>query len=366
MLKQQRAISIPEDTVKVILKIIQQANEPIAAEKIQQQLPGPFRIDNAELLNRILNEQAKTGNIHRWLLFNSKKRFWVHEPQEYIKSKILEIIQQANEPLTAEKIQQRLSAPFRINIKLLKKILNDQVRIKTICKWNPKGSENKFWNQSLENYALRKIGDMLSNSDKGLTRSEMKKALKKSIFGYSVNMAEELVRKSLHNFLKEKKFFEHPPVDGRETARIRISPLNPANYFKKMKKEIEAVYKKLEKAGTPQDEIFQAMNEAFMPQPEKPSQYQDIYKIILDKIVEIDPAARQQAPISIPKLRNSLDLSKKIFDQSIIGLCTQGKVFLNKHAHPVQMNEEEREQMVADGQGNYYVVIVLRKGTENV
>ena len=79
-------------------------------------------------------------------------------------------------------------------------------------------------------------------------------------------------------------------------------------------------------------------------------------------MLKIVPSAAKQAPVWLPDLRNALDLSKDTFDRAVLILAKQGKVFLNKHAHPAQMTDTEKETMIADGQGNYYVVVVLREG----
>ncbi|MCP4345097.1 MAG: hypothetical protein GY795_06170 [Desulfobacterales bacterium] len=368
MLKQQRAISIPEDTVKVILKIIQQANEPIAAEKIQQQLPGPFRIDNAELLNRILNEQAKTGNIHRWLLFNSKKRFWVHEPQEYIKNKILEIIQQTNEPLTAEKIQQHLPVPFRVDMKFINKILNEQIRIGAISEWLPK-KKKRFWSRNLEEYTSKKILEILA--EKRLMLSELDNEIRKSLFGCSEDNAKKIRIEFLKKFLQNKQVVKHPKADRETKNRYSSNPPDPARYIKSVEKEFKKVCDILKEYDISCEQVFQAITDKLMPsfeksgtddenQPSSLEPSQKHYKMILDKIIEIEPAARRQALVSIPDLRIALDLPKQVFDQAILNLASQEKIFLHRHVHPGRMSQEERNQMVADGQGDYYMGVVLR------
>ncbi len=299
-MKQQKVTSIPEDTVKVILKIIQQANEPLSPEKIQQQLPGPFRIDNIKLLNKVLNEQVRMGAIHEWIPKKRKKRFWTQYPEEYASKMILEIL-----------------------------------------------------------------------FNKKLTLSELDDALRKSLFECSKSKAEELRKKILKRFLSDKKLFEHPKAGNERKSRYSSDPLNPARYIKKVEKAFKEVCDRLQKFDISHEQVFQAIAETLMPkyeksstddknQPSNPEPSQELYKMILDKIVEIEPAARRQALVSIVSLRAALNLPKQVFDQAILNLAGQEKIFLHRHVHPGRMNQEELSQMVTDGQGNYYMGVVLR------
>lgn len=332
-MKQQRLISVPEDTVKVILKVIQQANEPLSPEKIQQQLPGPFRVDDAKLLNKVLNEQVRVGAIYEWLPKKRKKRFWTQYPEEYASKMILEIL-----------------------------------------------------------------------SDKKLTLSELDDALRKSLFECSQSKAGELRKKILKRFLDDKKLFEHPKAGNEKKSRYGSDPLNPARYIKKVEKAFKEVCDRLRKFDISREQIFQAVSKELMPQFEKLSseaedhssgidhhfdhpagldsaiqagrdgrnddqchssdvenyQWQELYKMILDKIVEIEPAARRQALVSVSSLRTALNLPKQVFDQAVLNLASQEKIFLHRHVHAGQMSQEERSQMVTDGQGSYYMGVVLR------
>jgi hypothetical protein len=294
-------------------------------------------------------------------------------PGETIKV-IFKVIQQANEPLTAEEIQHRLPGPYKIDLPELTQFLNEQVQTGAVYRWQPKsakGTLKKFWHQGLEAYSFERIVQMLSDSATGMTRKEMKKALKKKLFGYSDAKSEALVRNALKQLLKEQRFFEHPPLNRERVSRIRANPVNPALYFGKVKKEFDAVYSKLNKAGVSPEQIFHALNDILLPGENPYSGIQnpctnetqrshDIYKTIVDKILEIEPAAPQQVLVSVQTLRAALDLSKQAFDQAFLNLESRGEIFLHRHVYPAQMTEDELEQMVTDGRGNYYMGIVLR------
>jgi hypothetical protein len=81
-------------------------------------------------------------------------------------------------------------------------------------------------------------------------------------------------------------------------------------------------------------------------------------------MIDLEPKAKRQAPIWIPDLRKKMNLSKDVFDRELLTLATTGKIFFNRHAHPIQMNDKEKSEMIPDGEGNYYVVAVIREGSE--
>ena len=83
----------------------------------------------------------------------------------------------------------------------------------------------------------------------------------------------------------------------------------------------------------------------------------DLHALMLEKMVEIEPAARQQALVSIRELRASMHLPPEIFDRAILDLANQGKIWLHRHAYPAQA---EQEEVVKDEEGHCYMGMVLR------
>ncbi|MBI5592930.1 MAG: hypothetical protein HY881_20880 [Deltaproteobacteria bacterium] len=59
-----------------------------------------------------------------------------------------------------------------------------------------------------------------------------------------------------------------------------------------------------------------------------------------------------------------MNLPKDVFDRELLTLAKTGKIFFNRHAHPIQMNEKEKSEMIPDGEGNYYVVAVIREESQ--
>jgi hypothetical protein len=65
--------------------------------------------------------------------------------------------------------------------------------------------------------------------------------------------------------------------------------------------------------------------------------------------------------VSIRELRRSAGLVKSAFDKVILSLALQGKVALHHHDFPSSLSPQEREELVRDEQGTYYVGIVPKE-----
>jgi hypothetical protein len=66
-----------------------------------------------------------------------------------------------------------------------------------------------------------------------------------------------------------------------------------------------------------------------------------------------------------PKVRPSMGSQEKAkakadFDQAVLNLYRDRRVYLDRHDHPMRLSDAERKDLVTDGAGNYYVGITLR------
>ena len=75
----------------------------------------------------------------------------------------------------------------------------------------------------------------------------------------------------------------------------------------------------------------------------------------------LDSTKGKPGGLSIPHLRDEIEASKPEFDNAVLDLYKDGKVFLDKHDRPDILTEAERNALVPDGQGDYYNGITERK-----
>ena len=86
-------------------------------------------------------------------------------------------------------------------------------------------------------------------------------------------------------------------------------------------------------------------------------------KLILEGMRQVDFAAMNGALVSLTELRDLLTPyfpAKTDFDQAILTLAQQDRFALHRHVHVGRLSPAERDSLVTDGRGNYFIGIALR------
>lgn len=272
---------------------------------------------------------------------------------------VLKILRCAAAPLTMEDIRRELPGLFKVRAKELEHILDEQLRQNTIYRWRIGKSTRCFWTRAPHLFIRTKILEILS--DRPRSRSELDEALQNELFGCSMYMIRKMRREILKRLFDEKTVFEYPPVGSAKASLLGATPPNPMVYLKKVEDVFRAMYRKLEKAGISYHEAFQCLHKLLATEKADADRLPKLSADVMDHIVAVEPRAGKMAPVSIPMLRSSMDLPKDVFDEVIWELFYQEKIYLHRHAHPSRLDESEREKLIKDDNGNYYVGIVLRK-----
>jgi hypothetical protein len=64
--------------------------------------------------------------------------------------------------------------------------------------------------------------------------------------------------------------------------------------------------------------------------------------------------------VGVRDLRRHVSLAKPQFDDLALRLAREGRVSLHRHDFPASLSPQEREELITDGQGNYYIGLALR------
>ncbi|MFZ3045144.1 MAG: hypothetical protein WA151_04465 [Desulfatirhabdiaceae bacterium] len=290
---------------------------------------------------------------------------------------IKKIISQSQIPLSLEDIHKLLPTLYQPDRQTLSLLMENLVKDDIIYQW-PSKSRNRnprFWNQNLPAFIRKKI--VFSMAESCLTQNQLLKTISKTLFKCSQSASEKCIKQALNDLLAEKRVFEHPPVGRYRKTRFGNQPIAIEKYLDRLLGEMDRVCHILRKVGVTPDQIVEAFHKKMevpknvsvppqsvpLPLPESPAP--NASDQLLQKMVEIEPGALNQIPIWIPDLRKAMRMTKPEFDQAVLTLVGEGKIFLDKHAHPAQLSPSEREQMVSDHTDDYYVVAVIRKGVLN-
>jgi hypothetical protein len=290
------------------------------------------------------------------------------------------IIERSVKPLTADEIHQDIPGLYQLKKPDMVRLLKKEAAAGTFHRWSagPGSRKERFWHQDETAYFQDRILSALSRQM--LTKTDLLENVKKDAVLCSKTQLIRIVNTTLAAHIKEKTLFEILPWGSYKKSRFAARPPDLKVYLDKTRKEFDRVCRKLKNAGIGAEHVFAAFEKmlSLSRTASSPSAAADrenfqttlpepvISEMVLSRIVstmlKISPGAANQAPVWIPDLRKALDLPKSTFDRAILILAKQGTIFLNRHAHPAQMNDAEKEKMIADGQGNYYVVVVLRQG----
>jgi hypothetical protein len=85
---------------------------------------------------------------------------------------------------------------------------------------------------------------------------------------------------------------------------------------------------------------------------------------LLELMDQMEPAIG--ALISLGSLRRQATyIDRADFDDAIIDMATDGVVNLHRHDYPASLTKEEKEDMVPDGRGGYFIGVVRRVAVSN-
>lgn len=90
-----------------------------------------------------------------------------------------------------------------------------------------------------------------------------------------------------------------------------------------------------------------------------PSSSREQFLAALSALLAENP---RQALLSVRDLRARLSFSKPEFDAVALALSREGSVSLHYHDHPHALSESERDLLVEDARGNYYIGIAPGRG----
>lgn len=140
-----------------------------------------------------------------------------------------------------------------------------------------------------------------------------------------------------------EKMLQHPGI-GESSKRILSYHLNWAKKGEsnELSKHVTRIHKQLNKSGGESAK-----------HPAKP----DLIKLMH----QIESGARRGALVTSRDLRRAAGLPKEKFDQEMLELSKQGKVSLHKHDFPQSLSQSERDEMVTDGNGHYFVGAAIRQ-----
>lgn len=339
-----------ETTRAAVRAALEQSQAAMTVPQIRKALPAAVLIPPKEI-DRLLNQMAAEREIFLW----PGKRFWDRNPDAEAGRLIMEILA-GPLPMTAAKIKAALKLPMEVVHSALDRLVGDgRVHI-----WQP-GKTVMYTSLDPAEAARKSI--LTAIAEEPLDEKAIVAAVRKRLPGFGAKH----LREHLFPLAQSGKIKEHPRF-GKTKARYATKPPEPGPYLAGAVKEVKAVHTLLATFQISLERILEALGrelglEGRAPRAEgKGSEDRrgsdEAERQVLEGIVRLQPLGQNRALVSIRELRRSLGLAKSRFDRAVFSLALQGKVALHQHDFPSTLSPEEREELVKDEQGTYYIGIV--------
>jgi hypothetical protein len=275
---------------------------------------------------------------------------------------VFRVLQQADQPLNLSLFLKSLPQWGRSREKPLRKHLETLVKEGRVRDHGK--TRTVYWLPELEEIAAARVIEALGNSP--LTAKKLESKFKSILVGWPVAKRDELLKR----LEKERRLYKLPAPKGTG-IEFSAQPAQPERYLQKpiqtLASDLRKLQKKLEKAGVTADQFFasaHAIWQKSLPSvtiesspPASPEQ------LFLDGMRRLENEAGNGALVSLSELRRALAAripDKSGFDRVVLKLADEGRVVLHRHVFPASLNPEERESLVTDEHGNFFVGVAFR------
>jgi len=271
---------------------------------------------------------------------------------------VLKELDHANEPLTAIQLRKKLTGPFKLPVKKLGQLLEEQTHGGSLHRYAPKagGKNPRYWSRGIEEYARAQI--LTYTADRPQTKSKLLQKLKTRLIGVGQPQQSKLLSDLITQLLEEEKLYRLPPFIGGVTSRYSTKPPDPNEYLD------NAVAKIAQRLGIDAEKILGSRrSQTAVEAIESNNLQNDQSENLLARMVQVKLAAAQGGLLPLNELWLSLQKEgwdKVSFDRTVLSLADKYRVSLHRHNFPASLSERERSELVSDELGNYYVGITLR------
>jgi DNA-binding transcriptional ArsR family regulator len=293
---------------------------------------------------------ASAGEIFRW----PGKKFWDRDPGVVAPAQIMDFLE-SSPVATVARIKTTLGMP----LENVQSALSALVRA---GRGNVLEPGNTPYYCLSEPLGLARRAILSALADGPLTAKDLASRIKNTLPGYQLRHLKE-------HIAHIEPILEHPGY-GKEKTRYGLEPPKARPYVGRAAREIRAVQKILAPFDVSLEGILEALRTELGLDPRPPADPKeskdgrpraDAEHLLLEGIGRLQPLAQRRALVSIRELRRFLGISKEDFDRAVFSLARQGRVALHQHDFPASLGPAERDELLRDEQGIFYVGIVPKE-----
>src|SRR5262245_4154164 len=213
----------------------------------------------------------------------------------------LRALQQSAQPLTIAKLEKAVPKSSLKSKKDLPELLEQMVRAGQIR--SHKARSSVYWLPGLEEQASERILEALSEIP--LTQTDLKSKLRSLLIGWPPTKRNEM----LARLMKEKRVYKVPPLAGKAALLSARAEATPQDYIRLALQLAVARLKArgltAEQVMTAAREVLQAAQAATAGVPSRQDAI-DLERLILERMLLLNPSAMNGAPVQLSQLREAL------------------------------------------------------------
>jgi hypothetical protein len=254
---------------------------------------------------------------------------------------VLEALGRSTKALTADGIKKAIPRPYRDSSERIADVLEKLSAEGKVWKWGASAKKPAYATASAEARARQCIIDVLRVP---IGAARLKEIAGRKLEGYPAKEKGKLLTAALHALAAEGAV-TRIPRRGEQYSRPAAKP-----DFSEALAALQREY-----AGMPAANAYRAFEQVFGPEF-------TLEERIQRAVLAVEPRARTGGVAWAPDVRSRLapPMDKEAFDSAVLGMARAGVLGLHEFAGYLQLSEDQRRELVFDGQGRYYGGIALR------
>lgn len=332
-------------TAAAAAALLQAAHSPLTASLLKKLWPARPQPKPAAL-EAALEELERQGAAAR-LPGKGGKPVWSARPLaawlDEARGRILEAVRQSKAPLGEKDLRAASGWPKELDPAPLHGLITELEQTGALKRWP--GKTRRWWRLSPGEMVPEALLEALDG--RAMSRTEWLKAAKARLKGVS---AQDLTR-AAGELIASGRVFQHTlRIDGKKVEACTRAD-HRAAFLELYRPIMERLTEEWRRLGIRPADIGRFLDACSAPEAE----------LLLRELRALEQEHRPPNPVAALRARPALQcLLKEEFDRAALVLFRLGRVYMAPHDHPMLLPEAEREQLVADGMGRYYVSITCR------
>ncbi len=254
---------------------------------------------------------------------------------------VVEALRRSAKALSAGQIDKALPSACRVPAEQMAEVLRSLEAEGKIWKWGATAAKPVYSSASAEERARQGMMDALSAP---LSAAKLREIAGRRLEGYPYKEKGKLLGAVLRALVAEGAVVKIPRR-GEQYSRPAGKPDFAA--------ALAAIQR--DHAGVTAAEAYRAFEQVFGPEF-------SLEERIERAALAVEPRARAGGVAWAPDVRARLSprVDKESFDAAVLGMARAGALSLHEFIGYLQLSEEQRRDLVFDGQGRYYGGIALR------